>query len=260
MPARQGQVEGESSPRTLLDPQMERDSCGVGFVASALGKPSHRILEQALTALARLAHRGAVAVDGKSSDGVGVMTGIPKKLLVEATGFEVGEDAELGVGMMFIPRGEMRAESVMESCIASQGLRVLGWRDVPINIDVLGEISLSTMPKIRQVLVVDGKGSGSRAQGSEGEDSFDSMDRRLYLARKQFERALELDEVTGYACSLSSRTIVYKSLCLGCHLAEFYPDLASPEYVTNFHNLSSALCDEHIADMASGAAGAEAGT
>ena len=210
---------------SLMDPRMERDSCGVGFVASALAKPSHEILNMALTALARLAHRGAVAVDGKSSDGVGIMTGIPKQLLTAATGYAVAEDAELGVGMMFLPREERRAESVMESCLASQEMRVLGWRDVPINVDVLGEISLSTMPAIRQVLIVDAAREGHDAE---------PMDKRLYLARKQFERALELGEVTGYVCSLSSRTIVYKSLCLGCHLAEFYPDLAQAEYVTNF--------------------------
>src|ERR1700760_4151921 len=81
---------------SLMDPRLEHDSCGVGFVCSAKAKCSHDILEKALTALARLAHRGAVAVDGKSSDGVGIMAGVPKKLLLEATGFELDAETELG--------------------------------------------------------------------------------------------------------------------------------------------------------------------
>ncbi len=208
---------------SLIDPRMEHDSCGVGFVASALGKPSHDIVQKALIALARLAHRGAVATDGKSSDGVGLMTGIPKRLLLAATGFDFNAEAELGVGMVFLPHGETRAEGVLESCLSSQELRVLGWRDVPVCTEVLGEIALNSMPVIRQVFV------GDAATGES-----DPMDKRLYLARKQFERVVELGEVTGYICSLSSKTIVYKALCLGEALGEFYPDLTDPGYVTNF--------------------------
>jgi glutamate synthase (NADPH/NADH) large chain len=208
---------------SLIDPRMEHDSCGVGFVCSALAKCSYDILDKALTALARLAHRGAVATDGKSSDGVGILAGVPKKLLLDATGFDFNPDDELGVGMVFWPVGETRAEGVLESCLVSQELRVLGWRDVPIRTEVLGEIALNSMPVIRQVLVAD---------AATGE--VDPMEKRLYLARKQFERAVELGEVTGYVCSLSSRTIVYKGLCLGQHLADFYPDLANRDFVTNF--------------------------
>ena len=213
---------------SLIDPRMEHDSCGVGFVASALGKPSHDILSKALTALARLAHRGAVATDGKSSDGVGILTGIPKSLLLEATGADLDPSKELGVGMVFLPREETRAEGVIEACLASLDLRVVCWRNVPVCTDVLGEIALQSMPVIRQVLVADA------AIEDAGGVELDSMDKRLYLARKQFERQVELGEVNGYVCSLSSKTIVYKSLCLGELLADFYPDLASPEYVTNF--------------------------
>ena len=216
-----------SAAPSLIDPRMEHDSCGVGFVASALGKRSHDILEKALTALARLEHRGAVATDGRSSDGVGIMTGIPKKLLLEATGVDFDEEAELGVGMMFWPKGETRAEGVIESCLVSQELRVLCWRDVPTCTDVLGKIALDSMPVIRQVLV--GDASSSMTTGE-----IEPMDKRLYLARKQFERMVALGEVTGYVCSLSSKTVVYKALCLGSSLPDFYPDLASPDYVTNF--------------------------
>jgi glutamate synthase (ferredoxin) len=219
----------EQSPKrdvanSLIDSRFDHDSCGVGFVASALGKRNHVILEQALTALARLEHRGAVAADGASSDGIGLMSGVPRELLLKATGVALADDQLLGVGMVFLPQNEMRAEKVIESALASQGLTVLAWREVPTRPEILGEIALSTMPKIRQVLVADGA----------GEDAADDMERRLYLARKQFERAIELDEVTGYICSLSTTTLVYKAMCLGRLLPEFYPDLANSEYVTPF--------------------------
>jgi glutamate synthase (NADPH/NADH) large chain len=208
---------------SLIDPCFDHDSCGVGFVASALGKADHKILQDALTALSRLEHRGAVAADGASSDGVGLMTAVPRKLLLAATDIELGPDEGLGVGMVFWPHAEMRAETVLKSCLVSQQLRVLAWRDVPIRLEILGEIALGTMPRIRQVLVADA-----------APQDFDPMERRLYLARKQFERAVELDEVTGYICSLSTATVVYKAMCLGRLLPDFYPDLASPDYITNF--------------------------
>jgi glutamate synthase (ferredoxin) len=215
-----GPLGGASS---LIDERFDHDSCGVGFVASALAKPSHKILDQALTALARLEHRGAVAPDGLSSDGVGLMTQVPRALLLESTGVALDEDKQLGVGMLFVPEDETGAEAVIESSLRAQDLRVLAWRDVPTRPDVLGEIARSTMPRIRQVLVAD-----------VAQEDAEPMERRLYLARKQFERATEAGEVRGYLCSLSAQTLVYKSMCLGRLLPEFYPDLASEKYVTNF--------------------------
>jgi len=217
---------------SLIDARFDHDSCGVGFVASALGKTSHDILQKALTALARLEHRGAVAADGASSDGIGLMSGVPRALLLAETGVTLADDQLLGVGMVFLPQDETGAEAVIESALVSQGMRVLAWRDVPTRPEILGEIALSTMPKIRQVLVADGE--QPTADSEQGTAGSDSMERRLYLARKQFERAVELGEVTGYVCSLSTTTLVYKAMCLGRLLPEFYPDLARPEYVTGF--------------------------
>ena len=209
---------------SLVDPRFDHDSCGVGFVASALAKPDHLILQHALTALARLAHRGAIAADGSSSDGVGIMTQVPRELLLRGTGIELGAAEVLGVGMVFLPQEETRAEAVIESSLSAQGLRVLVWRDVPTRPEILGRIARSTMPKIRQVLIADSVADGET----------DPVERRLYLARKQFERAVALKEVSGYICSLSAQTLIYKSMCLGRLLPQFYVDLASPEYVTNF--------------------------
>ena len=208
---------------SLIDERFDHDSCGVGFVATVDGTPSHEILEKALTALSRLAHRGATAADGKSSDGVGVMTAIPRDLLIRAANLATGEKQPLGVGMVLVPAGETRAEALIERCLVSHDFKVLCWRDVPVSTEWLGEMALGTMPKIRQVLVVD---------SSEGEP--ETMERRLYLARKQFERAFAQGDVTGYICSLSSQVIVYKAMCTGEFLPRFFPDLASDDYVTPF--------------------------
>jgi glutamate synthase (ferredoxin) len=187
------------------------------------GKPSNEILQQALTALSRLAHRGATAADGKSSDGVGVMTAVPRALLTRAANLAIDEKQMLGVGMILIPDGETRAETLLERCLVSHDFKVLCWRDVPIAAGWLGEMARSTMPQIRQIFVVD---------ASDGEP--ETMERRLYLARKQFERAHAQGDVTGYVCSLSSQTIVYKAMCTGEFLPDFFPDLASDDYVTPF--------------------------
>src|SRR6202789_1624844 len=208
---------------SLIDERFDHDSCGVGFVASVDGGASHDILQKALTALSRLAHRGATAADGKTSDGVGVMTAIPRTFLVRAASLPIEEKQLLGVGMVMVPTGELRAEALLERCLESQDLEVLGWRDVPVRTESLGEMALGTMPRIRQVLVVDS------AESEPG-----TMERRLYLARKQFERAHEQGDVTGYICSLSSQTIVYKAMCTGEFLHNFYPDLAAEDYVTPF--------------------------
>ncbi len=216
-------VASSIKPLNLIDERFDHDSCGVGFVASVDAVATHTILEQALTALARLAHRGATAADGKSSDGVGVMTAIQQALLVEAAGLTITDSQTLGVGMLLLPVEETRAEALLERCLQSHDFTVLTWRDVPVRPELLGEIALSTMPKVRQVLVVD-------AENAEPE----TMERRLYLARKQFERAHEQGEVEGFITSLSSQTLVYKSMCSGALLPSFYPDLSSESYVTPF--------------------------
>src|SRR5260370_31953940 len=109
---------------SLIDERFDHDSCGVGFVASVDGEPSHEILQQALTALSRLAHRGATAADGKSSDGVGVMTAIPRALLVKATNFAIEEKQLLGGGMVLLPAEEARAEALSVDVLVSHDINV----------------------------------------------------------------------------------------------------------------------------------------
>src|SRR5277367_5166614 len=201
----------------LLDSRFDHDSCGVGFVATLRNQPTHEILTQALTALARLAHRGAIAADGKSSDGVGIMTAIPRDFLLASTGLSLEAAKPLGVGVVFFPSESELGQKALEQALAAQNLDVLGWRVVPTCEDILGEIALSSIPVIRQVLVT--------ATNSE------FFERRLYLARKQFEREAA---DSGYVCSLSSCSLVYKAMCAGRLLADFYPDLANPAYTTAF--------------------------
>jgi len=207
----------------LIDEIFDHDSCGVGFVASIDSVSTHNILDQALTALSRLAHRGATAADGKSSDGVGILAAIPRELFIRESNLAIDDAQLLGIGMLFIPQEETRAEALTERCLRSHDLKILCWRDVPVRTEYLGELAFATMPKIRQVMVVD-------AEGAEP----GTMERRLYLARKQFERSHERGDVTGYVCSMSTQTIVYKAMCTGEYLANFYPDLASEDFITPF--------------------------
>src|SRR6202453_3757749 len=206
-----------SSVPTLLDPRFDHDSCGVGFVATLRNVPSHEILTQALTALSRLAHRGAIAADGKSSDGVGIMTAIPREFLLASSGISVDAGQPLGVGVVFFPSESGPGEKALEKALAAQKLDLLTWRVVPTCEEILGEIALSSIPVIRQVLVT-------------ASDPV-HFERRLYLARKQFEREAE---ASGYVCSFSSHSIVYKAMCAGRLLSEFYPDLADPAFTTSF--------------------------
>jgi glutamate synthase (NADPH/NADH) large chain len=209
---------------TLIDSRFDHESCGVGFVATLDNQPSHDILAKALTALARLAHRGAVAADGKSSDGIGIHTAIPRELLLADTGIALDASKPLVVGMVFLP-GDAAASAAavreLEQATVARNCSILGWRTVPTRPEILGEIALSTMPVIRQVLLTD---------ASTGSQAHQDLDRRLYLARKQFERS----GAEGYVCSLSSSSIIYKAMCDARLLPEFYPDLADPRFVTPF--------------------------
>src|ERR1700679_1455410 len=137
----------------LLDPRFDHDSCGVGFVATLRNQPTHEILTQALTARARLAHRGAIAADGKSSDGVGIMTASPREILLTSIGVSLAGGQPVAGGVVFFPSESSAAQQALEQALAAQKLDVLAWRVVPTCEEVLGEIALSSIPVIRQVLV-----------------------------------------------------------------------------------------------------------
>ena len=207
----------------LLDPRFDSDACGTGFIAQISGEASHRVLTLGLTALARLAHRGAVAADGRSSDGVGIMTAIPRELLLAETSLQLDRETTLGVGAFFFPPAadEGAEQSLLAREFAAQGLRIAHWREVPTQPRVLGEIARATLPRIRQALIV---------CDSQPHVTAAHLETRLYLARQAYLRA----KGTAYCCSLSATKLVYKALCAGSWLAEFYPDLARPEFRTPF--------------------------
>jgi glutamate synthase domain-containing protein 2/glutamate synthase domain-containing protein 1/glutamate synthase domain-containing protein 3 len=206
-----------SSRNSLLDARFHHDSCGVGFVARISNQPSHEVLAHALTALSRLAHRGAVAADGKSSDGVGIMTQIPRAFLLRAAGLSLKSDRALAVAVCFFPadRDPAPAQKAFEEALKAQRCRLMAWREVPTRPEHLGQQAQASAPRILQALI-----SAHPAE----------LDRRLFLARKQFERK----KTAVHICSLSDSTIVYKALCAGRLLSEFYPDLANPGYETAF--------------------------
>src|ERR1700739_2731056 len=122
--------------QSLIDPWFDFYSCGVGFVAQLSGEPSHEILTRALTALARLEHRGAVAADGKSSDGVGVTTVVPRAWMLAQTGVTLAASKPLGVGVIFLPEEQATQRSEIETALEAQNLEVLFWRPVPVRPEV----------------------------------------------------------------------------------------------------------------------------
>ncbi len=212
----------------LYDARFEHDSCGTGFIADIAGRQSHDIVAQGIQALVNLAHRGAVSADGVSGDGAGILTQIPRRFFARelaAQGIELPELDDLAVGMIFLPRRDADARqdcmALIERQIERGGLRVLGWREVPLGITVLGQESAATAPDVRQVLI-------ARGPGLADDDAFE---RRLYLTRKRIESAARAAGASPmYIPSLSARTLVYKGLMVAPQVATFYPDLADPDF------------------------------
>lgn len=209
-------------------PYAPRDACGVGFIARQSGERTHEVVQLALEASARLAHRGASATDS-SADGAGLLTQIPQRFFILAAsrlGIHVSADATLAVGMCFLPvDATMQAHAIrlVEDVLAIDGLPVLGWRDVPVRPDVLGPSARGAMPAIRQVLI-------GRPRATTGSIDDETWERQLYLARREIEHRAHAQENPLYVCSMSCRTIVYKGLLTGGQLGGFFPDLREPSF------------------------------
>jgi glutamate synthase (ferredoxin) len=215
-----------TSPAVGLDPAREHDACGVGFVAHASGARSHEVVSMALSAVARVAHRGAASTDN-SGDGAGLLTQIPHRLFYRDAyrlGLHLQPGLPFGVGAFFLPRDAQalgQSVALIEAVLAEDGIPFLGWRDVPTNSAALGPTALASCPVIRQVLV------GRPALAADEE----AWERALYLARREMERRAEERNLPGfYACSLSCRTVVYKALLTGTQLPAFFTDFRYPEY------------------------------
>ena len=208
----------------LYHEELEHESCGVGAIADLSGKATHRTVDQALSIVERLAHRAGSDALGTTGDGVGIMTQLPHSLFsawAQEEGILLGAPGDYGVGMFFLPEDEVGVRNIcriFEQLADTEGLAVLGWRNVPCHPAQLGAGARRTMPRIRQCFL---KRPDNVAAGLD-------FDRRLYVLRRVFEK----QDTDTYICSLSSRTIVYKGMMLVSQLRSFYDDLQDVRYVS----------------------------
>lgn len=209
-------MDGRPAPQGMYDPRNEHDACGVGFVATLTGVASHALVEQALTVLRNLEHRGATGSEPDSGDGAGILVQVPDTFLRETVDFELPEAGSYAVGIGFLPADDATdAVSRIETIAAEEELTVLGWREVPVAPELLGATARSTMPAFRQLFVADGTSTGI------------ALDRKAFLLRKRAER-----EAGVYFPSLSARTIVYKGMLTTGQLEPFFPDLSDRRFAT----------------------------
>jgi len=222
-------LSGLPEKQGLYDPRFEHEACGVGFVVNIKGEKSHEIVEQALTVLENLDHRGACGCEENTGDGAGILMQLPHDFLKDACaglGFQLPEPGEYGVGMIFLPdnRGQrQRFEKIIESIVKEEGQRFLGWRKVPTNNFYLGETAKASEPFVRQVFI--GRGADLRDELA--------FERKLYVIRRRAENAIRYAGLPGadlfYIPSLSSRTLVYKGMLTPHQVSTFYPDLTDPQ-------------------------------
>ncbi|NJR40473.1 MAG: glutamate synthase large subunit [Leptolyngbyaceae cyanobacterium CSU_1_4] len=210
----------------LYDPQFEHDACGVGFIVQMKGQKSHDIIEQALTILLNLDHRGACGCETNTGDGAGILMGVPHKFLKKvaaAEGVMLPEAGEYGVGMIYSsPDANIRAKSrqIFEQIVTTEGLKVLGWRNVPTDHSSLGNTAKLSEPFMEQVFI--------QRLAEMDEVAFE---RKLYVIRKLAFKALRAsgENSCWYPSSLSCRTMVYKGMLMPVQVGQYYPELHDPD-------------------------------
>ena len=206
----------------LYDPSFEHDNCGIGAVVNIKGVKTHDTVANALKIVENLKHRAGKDAEGKTGDGVGILLQISHKFFqkaAKAAGITLGGEREYGVGMFFFPQDELKrnqAKKMFEVIVGKEGMRFLGWREVPIDPDKLGQKAVDCMPYIMQGFV---------ERPDEVEQGL-AFDRKLYIARRVFEQSND----DTYVVSLSSRTIVYKGMFLVEQLRLFFADLQDRDY------------------------------
>jgi glutamate synthase (NADPH/NADH) large chain len=214
----------------LFDPALEKDSCGVGFIADIKGRKSHKIVADALTILVNLEHRGAVGADPRAGDGAGILLQIPHKFLAKKAaelGIKLPKPGDYAVGALFMPHDPAWRQEIVDAyatVAASEGMTLLGWRDVPTDNSTLGETVKPTEPRHMQVFL-------ARNPKTKSEDEFE---RRLYILRKTISGIMhgKRGRQTShyYPVSVSCRTIIYKGMFLADQLGAYYPDLRDPDF------------------------------
>ena len=245
--------EGLPEAHGLYDPRNEHDACGIGLIANIHNAKSHRMVADGLSILKNLEHRGAVGADPKAGDGAGLLLQIPHGFFAEEAkrlGFELPGPQHYGVGQLFMPREPVYRQDIERiwwETAREEGLKVLGWRDVPVDFTVLGYSVKGTEPVHRQVFI--GRGPTIRDEAH--------FERKLFVCRKVVSnRVLEVlgsKARTYYPVSVSARTIVYKGLVLGKDLGAYYRDLEDPRLEFGLRHGAPALLDQHLPQLAAGA-------
>ena len=208
---------GASDPQVgLYDPAYEHDSCGVAFVATLRGSAGRDITDAGLTALKNLEHRGAVGAEEQTGDGAGILTQIPDAFFRRVVDFELPAAGSYATGIAFLDASDAaRQVASVEAAAASEGVEVLGWRDVPVDPEPIGPSARAAMPAMRQVFLA--------REGLTGID----LDRVVYRVRKKAER-----DSGAFFVSLSARTISYKGMLTTYQLEQVFPDLLDPDFIT----------------------------
>ena len=215
----------------LYSPAFEKDSCGFGLIANMDGQASHWLLTTAITSLARLTHRGAVAADGKTGDGCGLLFKMPvdyMRLQAEQAGIKTAP--LFAVGMVFLDRDSNRSaveKRLLEAALSAQGLIPAGWREVPTDPTACGQQALDCLPRIEQIFVNAGPANTGTEDNTRPISDSERADfeRALFIARRKAEQEIDTSDDTFYVSSLSSRTIAYKGMVMAENLPVFYPDL-----------------------------------
>ncbi|GAA1738170.1 glutamate synthase large subunit [Microbacterium paludicola] len=216
-------LSGFPEKQGMYNPAFEKDACGLAMVATLRGEPGHDIVDLALTALRNLEHRGAIGSDAGTGDGAGILTQMPDAFLRAVVGFDLPPVGEYAAGMIFLPREDDAREAMkasIESVAVSEGITVLGWRDVPTEDENLGKLAYDARPAFEQLFVSCADADGSSLSGI-------ALDRRIYRLRKRAQHELD-----AYFVSLSSRTLGYKGMVTTLQLEPFYPDLQDERFVT----------------------------
>ncbi|QTM99549.1 glutamate synthase large subunit [Sediminibacillus dalangtanensis] len=212
----------------LYNPEFERDACGIGLYAHIKGLATHDIVKKGLQMLCQLDHRGGQGSDPLTGDGAGLMVQVPDTYFRKVcTDMQLPESGKYGVGMVFFSKDEneqKQVEGYVNHIIEQEGQKLLGWRDVPVNVRNIGIKAQETCPVIRQVFI------------GAADDLIDNLafERKLYVIRKQAENWAREQEYRFYFASLSSRTIVYKGLLTPEQVDEFYLDLQDESFVSAF--------------------------
>ncbi|MDQ1708791.1 MAG: glutamate synthase large chain, partial [Frankiaceae bacterium] len=205
-------------PQGLYDPRFEHDACGVAFVVDVQGRPSHRMVELGLKSLCNLDHRGATNAEANVGDGAGILVQVPDAFLREVVGFTLPPAGSYAVGCAFLPRDAealAAASTAIEKIAVSEGLHVLGWRDVPVDNSMIGEQARAVEPTMRQLFIAD---AGESLTGMD-------LERRAFVVRKRVEHELAAQGETIYFPSLSCRTLIYKGMLISHQLQEYFLDL-----------------------------------